>query len=82
MQNSDKEYGESCVKILRKIERGEIKAATSALVIVELANALRKYGLSREVKAVADAIFSLGIQVLEVDPVDDRIAHEFLMNLK
>ncbi|MEM2368036.1 MAG: type II toxin-antitoxin system VapC family toxin [Candidatus Bathyarchaeia archaeon] len=70
----DREYGDACAKILRKIEGGEIKAVTSTLVIVELANALRKYRLSREVKAVVDAVFSLDIQVFEVDPLDVRIA--------
>lgn len=70
----DREYGDSCAKILNKIGKGEIKAATSTLAIIELANALRKYGLSREVKIVIDAIFSLDIQVFEVDPMDVRTA--------
>ena len=61
----------------KKKERGELKVATSTLVIVELANALRKYGLSREVRTVVDAIFSLDIQFFEVDPLDVRIAAQF-----
>ncbi|MEM2947848.1 MAG: type II toxin-antitoxin system VapC family toxin [Candidatus Bathyarchaeia archaeon] len=78
----DREYGDACAKILRKMERGEIKAVTSTLVIVELANALRKYGLSREVRAVVDAVFSLDIQVFEVDPLDVRIAAQIFDEFK
>ena len=78
----DKEYGDLCAKILRKMERGELKAATSTLVIVELANALRKYGLSREVRAVVDAVFSLDIQIFEVDPLDVRVAAQIFEEFK
>lgn len=78
----DREYGDACAKILRKMEMGEIKAVTSTLVIVELANALRKYGLSREVRAVVDAVFSLDIQVFEVDPLDVRIAAQIFDEFK
>jgi len=78
----DREYGDAFAKILRKMERGEIKAVTSTLVIVELANALRKYGLSREVRAVVDAVFSLDIQVFEVDLLDVRIAAQIFDEFK
>ncbi|MGB9714777.1 MAG: type II toxin-antitoxin system VapC family toxin [Candidatus Bathyarchaeales archaeon] len=70
----DRQYGSACADILGKIEEGELEAATSTLVIVELANALRKYGLEDEVKDVIDAIFSLDISVFEVDLLDVRIA--------
>lgn len=51
-----------------------MEAATSTLAIVELTNALGKYGLGDEVKDVVDAIFSLDIRVFEVDSLDVRIA--------
>lgn len=70
----DRQYGSACAEILGKIEKGELEAATSTLVIVELANALRKYGLEDEVKDVVDAVFSLDINVLEVDLLDVRVA--------
>jgi len=70
----DREYGESCAKILGRIDRGELKAATSTLVIIELANALRKYGLGKEAKNVVDAIFSLDLQVYEIEQLDVRNA--------
>ncbi|MEM3783994.1 MAG: type II toxin-antitoxin system VapC family toxin [Candidatus Bathyarchaeia archaeon] len=50
--------------------KGQAKTVTSTLAIIELANALRKYGLGKEVKDVVDAVFSLGIQIFEVDPLD------------
>lgn|GEM_PF-3585510 len=55
----DKEYGKACAEILNRIVRGEVDAATSVLVAVELANALRKYGLNNEVKEVIDGLSSL-----------------------
>lgn len=71
---ADREYGSACAKILEKVVRGELEAVTSALVIIELVNALRKYGLGNEVKRVVNAIFSLDISIHEVDPLDVRNA--------
>lgn len=70
----DREYGDACAKILDKIVKGELEAITSTLIAVELANALRKFGLGNEVKEVIDAVFSLDIQVYEVDSLDVRNA--------
>lgn len=70
----DREYGVSCAKILDKIAKSKLEASTSVLIIIELANALRKYGLSNEVKDVVDAVFSLNISVYEVDTLDVRNA--------
>jgi len=70
----DREYGSACAGVLGKIEKGDLEAVTSTLVVVELANALRKYGLSDEVKDVVDAVFSLDMRVFEVDSIDIRTA--------
>lgn len=70
----DREYGEACAGVLGKIEKRELDAITSTLVVVELANALRKYGLDDEVKSVVDAVFSLDMRVFEVDSLDVRTA--------
>jgi len=70
----DRKYGQPCAEVIRKIEKVEIAAATSVLIIAELANALRKYGLDDEVKDVVDALFSLEITVLQVDSTDMRNA--------
>lgn len=70
----DREYGASCAQVLRRIDAKEIDAAVTALVILEIANALRKYGLSDEVRMVVDAIFSLNISILHVDSMDVREA--------
>jgi len=70
----DRVYGGACAGVLDKIERGELEAVTSTLVVVELANALRKYGLGDEVRDVVDAVFSLDIRVFEVDSIDVRNA--------
>lgn len=72
----DKEYGKECARVLNTIAEGGLKATTSSLAIIELANALRKYGLSKEVKKVVDAIFSLDIQIFPVDHIDVRNAAE------
>lgn len=70
----DQEYGEACAKIIKDVVEGKVKAVTSVLVVIEVANALRKYGLGKEAKKVVDAIFSLDIPVYEVDSSDVRIA--------
>jgi len=70
----DRKYGDACAKVLDKIVRSELEAVTSILVVIELANALRKYGLSDEVKDVVNAVFSLDIRVFEVDSLDVRTA--------
>ncbi|MFQ6064591.1 MAG: type II toxin-antitoxin system VapC family toxin [Candidatus Bathyarchaeia archaeon] len=70
----DREYGKACAGILRRIGRGELEAVASTLVVVELANALNKYGLGDEVKDVVDAVFSLDMRVFEVDSMDVRVA--------
>ena len=44
----DKKYGEACASIIEKIGKG-IKASISSLVILEAANALKKYGMEKEV---------------------------------
>jgi len=70
----DRKYGDACAKVLDKIVRSELEAVTSILVVIELANALRKYRLSDEVKDVVNAVFSLDIRVFEVDSLDVRTA--------
>jgi len=78
----DKKYEEACAKILNMIVKGYFKAATSSLAIVELANALRKYGLSDEVREVVNAVFSLDISIIQVDPIDVRYATEIFDEFK
>ena len=78
----DKRYGEPCSKILRGIFRGEIEAVTSVLTPIEVANALRKYGVSREeVRNSIDAMLSLDMEIYEIDRIDIaeaiRISEEF-----
>jgi predicted nucleic acid-binding protein len=73
----DREYGPSCAQVLRKIHERKIMAATSVLVTLEVANALRKFGLAKEVKDTVDSIFSLGILILNVDGSDIRNAIDF-----
>lgn len=70
----DREYGEACARFLRGVEAGEIEAATSVLIVVELANALRRYGLGDEVKKVVDAVFSLNVSMLQLGSTDVRDA--------
>jgi len=70
----DREYGDACARVLGKIEKGDLDAVTSTLVVVELANVLRKFGLDDEVKDVVDAVFSLDMRFFEIDPLDVRTA--------
>src|ERR1039457_3221038 len=69
-------YGESCSNILRLIASGELKASTSVLVPIEVANAMRKFGLAKVVAPEIRAIFSLGIEVHSIDAPDAQVAAE------
>lgn len=55
----DTRYGDPRRKIIEDIARAELDAMASTLVVLELANALRKYGLERNVKDEVDAVYSL-----------------------
>jgi predicted nucleic acid-binding protein len=70
----DAEFGASCAEVVRAIHGGRIQAATSVLVTLEVANALRKYGLAKEVNDTTDSIFSLGIEVFDLESSDIRNA--------
>jgi hypothetical protein len=72
----DRVFGEPCSEILGSIASGDVQASTSALVPIEVANALRKFGLAKEVADEVRAIFSLGLEVYPIDPTDVRDAAE------
>jgi len=59
---SDREFGESCARILREVDDGSIRVAASVLVIAEVANAIRKIGRVREMERVTSALTSLPIR--------------------
>jgi len=75
-------YGKSCSNILRIIGSGEMKASTSVLVPLEVGNAMRKYGLVKEVASEIRAIFSLGIEVHGIDASDAQEAAEIFSGVK
>lgn len=77
----DTRYGEACARIIKKVADGELKAVASILVILEVANALRKYGLSNDVKDEIDAICSLGMTLLPVDDVTIRQAGDIFQKV-
>lgn len=66
----DRRYGKSCAKIVRNPAKGEIDGMASTLMLLEVANALRKYGLVGEVKDEIDAIYSLPMKIV---PLNDTI---------
>ncbi len=72
----DKKYGESCSRILADLVNGQISALTSTLVLLEVGNAMRKFGLAQEVQEELNAIYSTGIPVYEILNVDIRLVGE------
>ncbi len=72
----DRVFGKPCSDILRGIASDNLQASTSALVPIEVANALRKYGLAKDVVEEVRAIFSLGLEVYSLDSTDAREAAE------
>jgi predicted nucleic acid-binding protein len=75
-------YGQSCSSIMRMIASDELKTSTSVLVPIEVANAMRKYGLSKDVAAEIRAIFSLGIEVYGIEASDAQEAAEIFSDAK
>ncbi len=80
----DPEYGPSCAEVIQSIHDGRTLAATSTLVALEVANALRKFGLGRDVRDTVDSIFSLRMQVVSLEQSDLRNAvntfHKYLIS--
>jgi len=72
----DRAFGRPCSEILRGIASDNLQASTSALVPIEVANALRKYGMAKDVVEEVRAIFSLGLEVYSLDATDAREAAE------
>jgi predicted nucleic acid-binding protein len=69
----DRKYGSSCARIITDLAEQRLSAATSTLALVEVSNALRKIGLSREVAQELNSIYSTGITVSELLNVDIRL---------
>ncbi len=72
----DRTFGDSCARVVRQIASGQLKASTSALVPIEVANTMRKYGLSKDAPAEVHAIFSMGIEVHPIGEPEAREAAE------
>ena len=71
---SDVRYGQACSSIVRDIADGKIEAAISSLVVIEVANALHRYGKSDLAEGCVDAMCSLPIVIEAVDVVIAREA--------
>ncbi len=74
----DGAYGKSCSNVLRMIAANELEASTSVLVPIEVANAMRKYGLAKAAAEEINAIFSLGVEVYDIEAADAREASQLL----
>jgi len=72
----DRKYGKACADIIEKISEGEIEASISPLVILEVTNAMKKYGMRKDIKNEADAILSLDIEIFPIDSIVARLAME------
>lgn len=68
----DKSYGQPCSAVLRSLSSGRLEGSISALVPLEVSNALKKYRLSREIVGEVRAILSLPMEVYPVEPSDVR----------
>ena len=72
----DRKYGPSCARVITDLAEGRLSAATSTLALVEVSNALRKIGLSKDVARETSSIYSTGITVSELLSVDVRLTVE------
>ncbi|BDC19957.1 PIN domain-containing protein [Acidianus sp. HS-5] len=65
----DKRYGECSQKVIKSIYEGQIKAITDNVVLLEVANALRKLRVS-DIEEEILAILSLPIEIVEAKKED------------
>ena len=72
----DREYGEHCAAILRGIHEGRLRAYISPLILLEVANALRKFHIE-QFHIKIKAIVSLPISLIEIETEDILDAIEF-----
>ncbi|RLE61644.1 MAG: type II toxin-antitoxin system VapC family toxin [Thermoprotei archaeon] len=61
----DRKYGESCAKVVKMIHAKDIRAVISSIIILEVANALRKYGIPDIYRRIK-GILSLPLRVVDV----------------
>jgi predicted nucleic acid-binding protein len=77
----DTKFGEACARIIEKIAGNELNAVASTLVLLEVANALRKFGL-RDIKDEIDAICSLGMTLYPVNEIITKWAGDIFQKVK
>jgi uncharacterized protein len=78
----DKKYGQSCSVIVRNIAAHQLQACISSLVVLEVANALRKYGRPADVAPEVRAISTLAIETYQIDASDVREAAEIFEEIE
>jgi predicted nucleic acid-binding protein len=66
---NDKKYGKCCQEVIRRIYEKKIEAIIDSVILLEVANALRKLGV-KDVKDVVLAILSLPISVIDFKQED------------
>lgn len=74
---NDSKYGEASARILDLVGSERLTAAASSLVLLEVANAMTKYGLSGEVKSEVNAMLSLPMSMEILDSRDAKRGSEF-----
>ncbi len=65
----DREYGRYCAEILRDIYNGNFLAYVSSIILLEVANALKKFRIE-DIQTKIKAIVSLPISLIEVETKD------------
>ncbi|RLE61925.1 MAG: type II toxin-antitoxin system VapC family toxin [Thermoprotei archaeon] len=65
----DRVYGRSCIKVLKMIYTEDIRAVISSTILLEVANALRKYGIPKIFERIK-SILSLPLRVVDVTTDD------------
>ncbi len=73
----DRSYGRSCANVVRRVASKQLDASTSVLVPIEVANAMSKYGLAKDVPTEIHAIVSLGLEIYPIEAADASEAAEF-----
>lgn len=66
----DPRYGEACLRILERVERGEEQGVTSTLTLSQVIAHLARHGRGEAIKLFIDYVREIGMMVIETTFLD------------
>ena len=72
----DRKYGKKSASVVHALAGAKIEGVISSLILLELAIALRKYGMADELESVLTSLPALRLDIQSVDSLDVKKAVE------